>query len=226
MAPINAEEAARQLKRKVDHELRGLAYFDNFDDLAMWKEADVDPLQRANTPFLKRSDTHIATKTEKTSNVMLMHDYRGGYLQSGYEGCQGAISSDEDYILEQWQRVEAFNYFTHNRVTIPPATWVNAGHRNGAMVLGTFCIEGADDHPGRILEKGSDGKYWLAHTLARMAAYYGFDGWLMNVEVTIGVSSEVWDDGKALEAFLNQLKEELKDLPSGGKVIWSVRPRR
>lgn len=222
MAPTNAEEVARQLRRNIDHELRGLAYFDSFEDLERWKEADVNPLQKSNTPLLKRPDIPASLQKKESSNVMLMHDYKNGYLENGYEGCQGAIVSNEDYILEQWQRVEAFNYFTHYRVSIPPPTWVNTGHRNGALMLGTFCIEGANDHPEVILKKGPDGKYLLANILARMAACYGFDGYLMNIEVATGVSTKVWDGGKALEAFLNQLREGLKSLPSGGKVIWYI----
>lgn len=220
MTPTTDTEAARQLKRKVDHELRGLAYFDSFEELDHWMEADVDPLQKSNTPLLRRPAIPASLQMKESSNVMLMHDYKNGYLENGYEACQGAIVPNEDYVLEQWQRVEAFNYFTHYRVSIPPPTWVNAGHRNGALVLGTFCIEGEKDHPELILKKKPDGKYLLADILARMAACYGFDGWLMNIEIGTGVSTDVWDGGKALEAFLNQLREGLKSLPSGGKVIW------
>ena len=220
MAPTKDAKTDPQLKKKVDHELRGLAYFESFEDLDRWKEVDVDPLQKSNTPLLRRPDLPDSLRMKESSNVMLMHDYRGGYLENGYEACQGAVVPKEDYVLEQWQRVEAFNYFTHCRVSIPPPTWVNAGHRNGALILGTFCIEGKDAHPELILKKKPDGKYSLAETLAQMAACYGFDGYLMNIEVAIGVSDDVWDGGKALETLLDQLKEGLKSLPSGGKVIW------
>ena len=219
MAPISEADKARELKRKVDHDLRGFAYFDSFEELDHWTEASVDPLHKANTPLLKRPDMPASLHMKESSNVMVMHDYRGAYLENGYEACQGAIVSTKDYILEYWQRVEAFNYFTHFRVSIPPPTWVNTGHRNGTLVVGTFCIEGGDQSK-HILDKRPDGKYKLADILVRMAACYGFDGWLMNVETDVKVDSNVWDGGKTLEAFLNQLREGLKSLPSGGKVIW------
>jgi endo-beta-N-acetylglucosaminidase D len=214
-------DKARELKRKVDHDLRGFAYFDSFEELNQWTEAKVDPLHKANTPLLRRPDIPASFHKTESSNVMVMHDYRGAYLESGYEACQGAIVSAKDYILEYWQQVETFNYFTHFRVSIPPPTWVNTGHRNGTLVLGTFCIEGGDQAKAKhILDKNKNGKYTLADILARMAACYGFDGWLMNVETDINVDDSVWDGGKALEAFLTQLRGGLKSLPSGGKVIW------
>lgn len=222
MVSTNYKEAARQLKRKVDFELRGLAYFDSFDELERWTEVDVDPLQKSNTPLLRRPEIPALLRMRESSNVMLMHNYRGNYVENGYEACQGAIVNDEDYVLEQWQRVEAFNYFTHYQINIPPPTWVNAGHRNGALVLGTFCIDGEKGHPELIFRKKSDGKYQLADILARMAICYGFDRWLINIEVSVGVSTSRWNRGEALKAFLNQLREGLKILPSGGKVIWWV----
>ena len=217
------EEAAKQRKRLVDHTLRGFANFDNFKELEAWKETDVDPLQKANVPLLKRPHILGSLEQQKSSNVLLMHDYKGNYVPNGYEGCQGATIFEQDYILEQWQRVDVFNYFTHFRVSIPPPTWVNAGHRNGTLVLGTFLIEAkkGEIHPEQhlILKKTDDGrKYFLADVLTRMAACYGFDGWLINIEVE--TADPAWDEGKSLETLLDQLRNGLRSLPSGGKVIW------
>ena len=157
MPPITEADKVRELKKKIDHDLRGFAYFDNFEELDQWTEATVDPLQKANTPLLKRPNIPASLHMKESSTVMVMHDYRCGYLENGYEACQGSIVSTEDYILEFWQHVEAFNYFTHCRVSIPPPTWVNTGHRNGTLVLGTFCIEGKREETSKhILDKGPD----------------------------------------------------------------------
>lgn len=157
-----------------------------------------------------------------------MHDYKNGYLENGYEGCQGTIIRNEEYFLEQWQRVHAFNYFTHHRVSIPPATWINTDHRNGALVLGTFTVESGE--PRRkaapessfMLDEKPEGTYVLADKLYRIAACYGFDGWLLNIETTIAVGDEDWKGGKALELMISQLKTKPSKLPSGGMLLWYV----
>ena len=201
-----------QLKKRKDHDVRGFAYFDSFKEVYDWDASKVDHLHKANTPLLERPPMPV-----KGSSILLeMNDYRGAYVEGGYEAGQGTIVERMDYNNEYWQRVEVFNYFSHHRVTIPPAAWINAGHRNGALVLGTFCIETGDGSPPKdskyILEM-KDGKYRLADTLARMAACYGFDGWLMNVECAIYARGQ-WDGGHSLEKLLADLKGRVK------KVIW------
>ena len=208
-------------QRVTDHDLRGLAYFSTMSEVYAWTEASVDPVQKSNTPLMRRLHVPTSMSQKRASNVLVLSDFANGYHSSGYDACQGADVQSEVYILEQWQRVEAFNYFTHNRVGIPPPTWVNAGHRNGALVLGTFIIERFDGQPHeetKLLLEKVDGKYKLADILARMAACYGFDGWLINVESTI--ASEDWAGGDSLKALLDQLKQGLAVLPSGGKVVW------
>jgi mannosyl-glycoprotein endo-beta-N-acetylglucosaminidase len=214
MAPSPEEQA----KRNIDHDLRGLAYYDDFTDLWSWDETKVDPLHIANTPLLERPDIPNNIKKDKSSKVVLLNDYHNGYGKTGYEACQGANVLNKDYVCEYWQYVEAFNYFGHYRAMIPPAVWTNAGHRNGALILGTFCIEGGDLAP--ILKKNDKDpkKYMLADVLVRMASTYNFDGWLINIEAAF--PQNVWQGGEPLKELLTQLKYGLAELPSGGKLIW------
>ena len=46
--------------------------------------------------------------------------------------------------MTHWERVDTFIYFSHERVTIPPAAWADAARRSGSEVLGTFIVEWAD----------------------------------------------------------------------------------
>ena len=50
-------------------------------------------------------------------------------------------SSDDGYYLTSWSVIDIFVYFSHYFITIPPVTWINAAHRNGTAVLGTFITE-------------------------------------------------------------------------------------
>ena len=135
----------------------------------------------------------------------------------GYDGVQTAASPIDRYTLEHWQSVEAFVYFGHRRAMVPPVSWVNAGHRNGALVLGTFCCEGDYGDNGRILDKRSDGTtYVLANALSRIAKCYGFDGWLINIETTEGpyLTNLLADRGTEVASLLSQLKR------NSSMVIW------
>lgn len=208
-----------QLKKKSDHALRGFIYFDTMQDVYDWDESKADSLHKANTPLLRRAPIPDTSKVKGSSNLLVMTDYRGGYVDGGYEAGQGTVVDRIDYNNEYWQRIEAFNYFTHHRVAIPPAGWINAGHRNGALVLGTFCIEtrDGDPHPeSKYILEQKNGEYRLANALARMAAYYGFDGWLMNIECAIYARGQ-WNDGLSLGKLLTDLKSKVE------KVVWYVR---
>ena len=213
------ELRASQVNDHINHDLKCFAYFNNIDETYNWTEASADPLHRANTPLLRRPGIPDSLRMNASSDILIMHDYKGGYIENGYEACQGAQVTSKDYILEYWQHLSIFNYFTHHQIGIPPPTWINTGHRNGVMVLGTFIIENSEQ-TWRMMEKLADGRYKLVDILIRMALHYGFDGWFMNIERGIDVEEDIWNGGKLLELFLQQLQSGLKVLPSGGKVIW------
>lgn len=50
-------------------------------------------------------------------------------------------SQREDYYFYHWQYVEAFIYFSHHFLSLPPPCWTNAAHRNGRLCLGTMITE-------------------------------------------------------------------------------------
>ena len=218
------EEKKKQTDRALKG-LKGFTWFDSFAEIDQWTDKDVDPLKKSNTPLLRRPEIPESLKFAAASTVMLMHDYRDGWHE--YEASQGAIipSTESWYVQEQWQRIEAFNYFIHARLSVPPPAWINAGHRNGARVLGTFSIEGEDLDCDPMIEK-RNGRFWVADKLTSIAACYGFDGYLINLELrtdgpkNVHFREDLWDNGKSLEQFLSQLKQGLGGLPSGGKLIW------
>jgi endo-beta-N-acetylglucosaminidase D len=222
-APISLEER-----------MCGFAYCSNVYDAKNWTPDKVDPLQRANTPLVQRNTPMDPSQTQKVdiipsspysipkSPLLLMTDYTA---YSPHEACQGANRREEEYFVQFWQHVDVLNYFIHREIAIPPPSLVNAGHRNGAQVLGTFSFEGKgneNEHTAAMLEKVED-RYWLADKLAEMASFYGFDGWLFNMEAKMhDPANDKWRNGNAMIEFIAQLKEGLKQhsVPKGGKVIW------
>ena len=100
---------------------------------------------------------------------------------------------------------------------IPPPSWTNALHRNGVKALGTFLVEPQSRDISKILQRTGSGiqgwNYTLASQLTRIARFYGFDGWLINIEKTFPIID--WSLPK-LEGFLKQLQSSFDD----GCVIW------
>lgn len=143
------------------------------------------------------------------------------------------------YRFENWSFVDIFVYFSHERVSIPPIGWINACHRNGTRILGTIITEWSDGENANILltfpyytavtttaTVTPMNRSLLAYKLAQIAAFYGFDGWLVNIEASV-------DNGKNgvhhllqflrdLTTFVHQLlpPSPLFTRTTGGLVIW------
>jgi endo-beta-N-acetylglucosaminidase D len=197
----------RRLQRERDR-LKGFTYFDTFVQLEYWNASDSDPLQRSNTPLLPRCD-NAPSQQESKASILLVHDYAGNYHD--YESVQEADLAEEMYSCEYLQYVESFAYFSHKLVCIPPPTWANNLHRNGVKALGTILLEPQTKETERLLQYTGDDsnmKFSLATTLANIAKHYGFDGYLVNIEVSF--PREAWSP-TILQAFLVQLREELGD---------------
>ncbi|PZD34415.1 glycosyl hydrolase family 85 protein [Pyrenophora tritici-repentis] len=203
----------RRKQRELDR-LKGFAYFDTFDQVENWTEADCDPLQRANTPLLQRKDRD-PNYYVGTARTLLIHDYSGNYHD--YESVHAVGVEKEFYSCEYLQFVDTFIYFSHKLACVPPPTWTNTLHRNGVEALGTMLIEPQTEGSERLLEHTVDEgtlSFPVANKLAYMATHFGFDGWLINIEKPF--SSGTWK-AEILEAFLQQLKAELGE---SKKLIW------
>ena len=201
----------RQAQRLRDGP-RGLVYFEYFDDLENWSAEDVDPIQLANVPLLKRSAAQVYGHVEPTTVVLLCHDYNGGYHD--YESIRPAFLADKLYACNYLQYVDTFIYFSHKLVSVPPPTWINTMHRNGVKILGTFIVEPGKTNVERMLHQVS-GELIVAKQLAAMADVFGFDGWLLNVESKFPRSIKSLT-GKIC-AFIRCLK---RLLGPAGSVVW------
>lgn len=204
------EERLAQRRRDV---LRGFAYFDHFQELEDWRAEDVDPIQIANTPLVRRETVQPQETTGlNSSKVLLCHDYKGGYHD--YESVRPAEVETEDYSCEYLQYIDTFIYFSHKLVCVPPPTWTNLLHRNGVKVLGTFIVEPQSSDVERMLRE-SDGNFPVAKQLACMADTFGFDGWLLNIEKEF--PSDVEDCIERLTHFIQALKQHLGN---DKQVVW------
>ena len=196
-------------------------YIKDMSELADWRPEHALKHQSnvSNTRLLPRPPSRVAPEIP---NLLICHDFKGGYHPS--ESSQGQCPFPETiYTAEYLSLASAFVYFSHKRVSIPPAAWTNTLHRNGVKVLGTCMVEGPRDAPelSRLFQRGSEGEFIFATQLARIAAAYGFDGWLLNFEASFPPSGA----GTAfspmrLQEFLTELRSATRELCVGAEVIW------
>lgn len=147
-----------------------LAWEPDHDDICV---SSIPLKQRVPSPF-------------DQPNVLVCHDMMGGYTNDRF--IQGH-STVNDYNIYHWQHISSFVYFSHNLVTIPPPCWTNSAHQNGVLSLGTVITEWQDG--ARLcarLFSSEDNVSLFVRNLIRIAEYYRFDGWLVNIENPIHVS--------------------------------------
>ncbi|KAF9356197.1 hypothetical protein BGX34_010040, partial [Mortierella sp. NVP85] len=163
--------------------------------------------------------------------VIACHDMAGGYAEDS--SSQGNDYSTV-YNIQYWNYIDIFIYFSHHRITIPPAVWTNAAHRNGVRCLGNIITEHLEgmletdemvSGPGQALvdEVGNDivNREWFSRTyadkLVDMAVYYKFDGWFINIESPLRGGAA---QAKQTIAFLAYLREQIHARIPGGELIW------
>lgn len=131
-------------------------------------------------PLRRRGNTKPDVK------ILVCHDMMGGYTLDKYP--QG-VSVTEDYHFYHWHLIEAFVYFSHNFITIPPASWTNAAHANGVLSMGTIITEWEDGAQtcNHLLSSTTNVEKFVDQCVS-LANYYQFDGWLVNIENNLQVS--------------------------------------
>lgn len=137
------------------------------------------------------------------------------FLFPSFRFIQGSKKFD-DYRFYHWAGIDYFNYFSHNYVTIPPLTWINAAHRNGVAVLGTFIIEfdNARHLLDQILKSKEDMTKYI-EALVLVTREFSFEGWLINIECSA-------DDEQVpmLKQFIQTLSIRIHQEIPHGKIIW------
>ncbi|KAL9230224.1 hypothetical protein vseg_005604 [Gypsophila vaccaria] len=145
--------------------------------------------------------------------VLVCHDMAGGYGDDKW--VQGGVNSGA-YGIWHWYLIDVFVYFSHSLVTLPPPTWVNAAHKHGTKVLGTFITEW--DEGKLVCDKMLSTKEYAqmcAERLTELAVALGFDGWLINMEVSLSVAQI-----ENLKEFVSHLTDTMHSSKPGSLVIW------
>jgi mannosyl-glycoprotein endo-beta-N-acetylglucosaminidase len=151
----------------------------------------VEPLQprtlayRLNEQFndLLAADAKLFV-SERRAQTLVCHDFKGNYLTDKF--VTGGVKFD-DYRFYNWAACDIFCYFSHYFVTVPTLQWLNAAHKHGVKVLGTFIVESRAGHR-RLNEevlKSYETARSVADALVSICEQCKFEGWLVNIECTV-----------------------------------------
>ncbi|KAM4717208.1 cytosolic endo-beta-N-acetylglucosaminidase isoform 2-T4 [Anableps anableps] len=181
----------------------------SMDELLSWNRSKANPFNVAVVPPAPR-EPHLVNSLRRT---LVSHDMMGGYLDDRF--VQGT-SSEAPYAFYHWQYIDIFNYFTHQLVTVPPAVWTNAAHKHGVIVIGTFITEWTNG--AAICEaflKDEESYRAVADKLVQISQYYGFDGWLINIENALSEAAV-----KNTPLFLRYLTEQIHERVPSSLILW------
>eukprot|EP01135_Chromosphaera_perkinsii_P006268 Nk52_evm1s484 gene=Nk52_evmTU1s484 len=185
----------------------------NADELLAWKPGSR-PNDRATIATVPLALDNISPNN-KQRRLFLSSDFSENYHNDSLS--EGSYGSDYEYRVYQWDMIDIFNYFSHAFVTIPPPTWTNAAHRGGTRMLGTFIIEGDKNGADMATKLFPDKKsaQRVADQLIAISAYYGFDGYLLNIEKSIPRTKL-----PNLLYFVQYLTDNIHRRITGSLVIW------
>ncbi|XP_042913021.2 cytosolic endo-beta-N-acetylglucosaminidase [Parasteatoda tepidariorum] len=167
-------------------------------------------------PLVKNHRTFPLLEREPIKNhpkTLVCHDMKGGYLEDRHIN---GSNTEENYYFLHWTGIDIFVYFSHHLVTIPPCGWISAAHKNGVKILGTFITEWDDGiKVCEALLENEDAVEQLSAQLVKIANYFNFDGWLINIENKLQ-SCQI----SHLELFLKTLTKKMHLSQEGSLIIW------
>ncbi|XP_039766941.1 cytosolic endo-beta-N-acetylglucosaminidase [Ornithorhynchus anatinus] len=185
-------------------------YFSSLEEVLAWTPTSDDAFNICNVPLAPRQPPLHSGRPR----TLVCHDMMGGYLEDRF--VQGSATPDP-YVFYHWQHIDIFVYFSHRLLTIPPVGWTNAAHRHGVSVLGTLITEWTEGASicEMFLGGTEDTFRAVADQLVRIAQFFGFDGWLVNIENVLTAAAV-----SNAPRFLRYLTEELHRQVPGSLVLW------
>ncbi|KAI8375697.1 endo-b-N-acetylglucosaminidase [Choanephora cucurbitarum] len=198
----------------------------SMDELRDWEPSDLDIPHIASIPLRVRKMNSTAKP-----RILLTHDMAGGYKEDA--SVQGNMF-ENIYFIQRWHLADMFNYFSHERVSIPPVNLINTCHRNGIKCLGTFLVEGNSQmhemeallHGPPFIDSNDDDPMRLWHPfyadkLVAIAKRYNFDGWLINIECEFfPFPTNPRFKAQELAKFIGYLTNKIHEEIPGSQIIW------
>jgi len=142
-----------------------------------WKPSMVRPYDVAGVPLAKKAHT------SQPGMIVGLDNGEWSYWDKGDLNAQGASARGNVYHLSQWPYLDRLYYYSHNLLSVPPTVWTNAAHRQGVKAFATFTGDCDDlkceDEQDKLMTQH---RAALVNQLQKLAAAYGFDGWMFDIE--------------------------------------------
>ena len=144
--------------------------------------------------------------------LVSIHDFKGNYLLEDTEAFKICDSQCIPFLYPAMGYTDIFVYFSHHFVGIPPDRWIHSAHVHGKLAMGTVLVENkAIENLNYILQKDDFPEF-----LAELMQFRNFDGYLINVEMSLSEESIT-----LLRRFLQNLRKACRarfqvDVP----IIW------
>jgi hypothetical protein len=137
----------------------------------------VEPLTSVDELLKIQPITVVPKQHPKMDGLLVCHDFKGNYLPSdrALDTVFGAAAMSK-FAFTHWQLCSWFVYFSHNRVSFPPPSFVAAAKTNMCGLLGTFITEWKEGEEENVKLFSQPEKSAMA--LAQLAANFSFDGFL------------------------------------------------
>jgi mannosyl-glycoprotein endo-beta-N-acetylglucosaminidase len=145
-------------------------YFDSLLEVANYCRSFQTSRRLTSSCYIPYSSNE---RPAACSKLTVCHDYKGGYTES---------RNERQFIYRHWAVTSSFIYFSHHRLSIPPAPWINTAHRHGTKMLGCLIFEHEESREDVIrLTRGEGNDFALLRTeyadyLVELAVARGFEG--------------------------------------------------
>ncbi|CEQ40632.1 SPOSA6832_02275 [Sporobolomyces salmonicolor] len=214
-------------------------YFDSLVACAAHLAAPRPACRRHAPPHIPRvKPAALRKEGQEGGKLLVCHDYKAIVRRTMNEAIRSSI-----FISVTPSSSTLHPIFSHHRVSCPPPAWIRTAHRHGTRILGTLIFEwdaGRSDIVELVSPAGSspsstsppfsqvDLRY--ADMLVDLAVERGFDGWLVNVEVELGLDEReaggtkrrAKEHANALLVWLRYLRDEMHKRMPDAEVMWRV----
>ena len=140
---------------------------------------------RSRVPLAARIPAFAATQAHpRLSPLPQLGTLTDYYIGTDFEGIRQRVrygSTSVPVYVSSFAQYQDVIGGWNGAQTLPTASYVDAAHRNGTLILGILYQPAFPD----FIAQAADGSFPVGDKLVQMAKYFGYDGYFLNVEESL-----------------------------------------